>query len=371
MKSGNISAGQVIILLFVSRCFNIFNFVPVFAQQSESGAILLGNILAVGIQLLIMIPSLILFGRFENQNVITVAYNKWRPLGWIFAILYFTIILLQAAGSLIGFEYFMTNAVYTNASILAIVLSMSVVSFWCARNGLEGIARSSIIFFVFLLASTLFITAASIEKIDLLNIHPILNDPVGSVIQVALTNTSRNPELFLLPLIYPKIKGSIKKCSIWYILAAFIMLEGLDFLLLSILGDYGFTQTFPYYTLASIADTALLQRLDSLHMMVWVFTAFIHTALLIVIGNYCIRMVLPQKAHKFTLPVMFLVCTTIATVFGYHMDILYRTNTSSSVVILFLVAVPPLLMLLITKRKKKEAQHAKSQESFTVVSDAE
>ena len=371
MKTGNVGAGQVVILLFVSRCFNILNYVPVFAKQSEGGAILLGNLLAVLIQAAILIPSLLLFGRFENQNVVTVAYNKWKPLGWIFAILYFAIILLQAAGSLVGFEYFMTNAVYTDASILAIVLSMSAVCFWCARNGLEGIARSSVIIFVFLLASCLFISAASIDKVNLLNIHPILNDPADSVIQAALVNTSRNPELFLLPLIYPKIKGSVKKCGIGYILAAFAVLEGLDFLLLSVLGDYGFTQTFPYYTLASIADTTLFQRLDSLHMVVWVFTSFIHTALLIVVGNYCIRMVLPQRAHKFTLPAMFVFCTVAAVAFGYHIETLYEVNTSSSVAIVFFTAVPPLILLCITKRKRKEAQHAKGQESFTVVADTE
>lgn len=371
MKAGNISTGQVVILLVVSRCFTILNYAPAFETQHEPSAVLLGNILGFLIQLFAIIPALVLFHRFPNQNIITAAYNRWKPLGWIFAILYCLMCLVQLTGSIIGFQYFMTNAVYPNASILFIVLSMTIACFFCARWGLEGIARASGIIFVFLLASLAFISIASFDKISLLNIHPILNDPVGSVLQAAQESISKNIEVYLLILIFPKLKGSVKKCSYLYLAAGFILLETLDFVLFTILGEFANTQTFPFYTLASIAETNILQRLDSLHMMIWVFTTFARITLLAVIANYCIRMVLPQKAHKFTLPVMLILCSAAAIAISYFMEIFSSVNAQTSIFTLLLTTGFPLLMLCITKRTKKERKTDAKKERFSAASDPE
>lgn len=344
------------ILLFVSRCFNIMNYVPAFSQKLENSAVLLGNLLALFIQLLLLLPALALYRRFDGQNVVTVAYNRAKPLGWAVAFLYFAVTLAQLAGTLVGFEYFMTDAVYPNASVVFIIVTMSLACFLCGRHGLEGITRASAIVFVFLLLSAGFICAVSLRSIDPCNFHPMLGDPVPSVLRAAFESIGKASELFLLILLYPKVKGSQGKCSLGFVAASFLMLEVTALIVQGVLGEYADTQTFPYYTLASVSDTRLLQRLDSLHMMNWVFSAFIRCTLLVIIGNYCVQMILPQRTHKFILPAMFLLTTGAAVAVGYSTEILGGLNATSAygAGVLLLTAGLPLLLLLLTKRKRKE-----------------
>lgn len=370
MKAGKIGAGQVIILLLVSRCFSILNYAPVFEKHYESTAVLYGNLLGALIQLLIILPPLILFSRFPGQNAISVAYDRWKPLGWLFVFLYGLESLAQLAGGVVGFQYFMTNAVYPNSSIYFIVISMMLCCFVCARWGLEGIARASTILFLFLLASVTFISIAGFSRVSLLNLHPILESPLSSIWQAALHSVTRNSELYLLILIYPQIRGSVRTCSFGYIAASFVLLEFLNFILFSVLGSYANTQTFPFYTLASIAETQILQRLDSLHMMAWVFTAFVRTTLFAILSNYCFRSVLPQRTHKWILPISFILCTTAAIWVGGSMELLKQINTTSAIAVILMTGGLPLLLLCITKRKKKEGNKRAKEKHFTVVPDS-
>lgn len=381
MKQGNIGAGQAVILLLVSRCYNMLNYIPAFDEKTDGMAILYGNLLAAVIQLLLLVPALLLYRKMEGQNVITAAYNVWKPLGWVFAFCYFLSSLAQLAGTFMGFEYFMVNAVYPNASAVFIIVTLSLTCFWCGRGGFEGIARAGAIVFVFLLLSLGFISAVSVASMDLYNFHPILSDPAAAIFRAALSNISKSSELYLLILMYPKIKGSVGKSSLGLIASAFLLLEITGLVLQGVLGEFALTQTFPYYTLASITDTSILQRLDSLHMMLWVFCAFIRCTLLVILSNYCIRMILPQKAHRFVLPVMFVISTGAAVLLAYSTEYLKALNTANSMggVVALLTAGFPLLMLLIPRRRKRPHNNSEgrnpsrrdTEEDFTVVPDTD
>lgn len=356
---GNIGAGQAVILLFVSRCFNILNYVPAFTDQLENSALLYGNILGFAIQLIFIIPPLLLIRRYEGQNVITVAYNRNPVLGKVYAFLYFYLLFTQMMGTLLGFEYFMTNAVYPNSSIYFIVITMAAACFFCARYGIESISRASVAVFIFLILSSLTIFILSLKMANPLNLKPILYNPASSIIQAALYNISRSTEIVFLILLYPKIKGNLKFCSFGLIISSFLILECTVYIIVAVLGDFANTQTYPYYTLASITDTDLFQRLDSLHMMVWVFSAFIRTTLLVYLSNYTIQMVLPRKWHKITLPILFAGGCGLAIWIGQHEDKIKSLSTDTGIVMFILLFLLPLILLLFSKRKGKSKHEEK------------
>ena len=65
------------------------------------------------------------------------------------------------------------------------------------------------------------------------------------------------------------------------------------------LGDYAKSQRFPFYTVTKIAEVSIFQRLDSLHVALWVFMALVRLSLFLeVAGKSLARMLPQQKASK-------------------------------------------------------------------------
>lgn len=357
MPDEKISGPQAVILLFLSATFNILNYIPAFNGHVDGMSFLIGMGIAAAVEFLALIPALLLSRRCEGENVVTAAYSKWRPLGVFFAVIYALQTLLQLIGSLIGFEYFLANAVYPNSSAAFIILTMCAACFFAERMGIEGLARAASIIFVFFLLSTLLISFGTIGNANINNLRPTLEQPVALAVQSGLNFVSKTAELYLFLLLFPKIKGNKVKSGIGMVLLIFLFSALTSFLVVAVLGDFGQTQTFPYYSLASISDISVLQRLDALHMTIWVFVAFLRITLLANVSNYCLQMVLPLKAQKYSLPALFLISAIVATVGGYFPEILPNINISSSVITLTLTAGFPLLLLCFTKRRKKEARH--------------
>jgi hypothetical protein len=355
LTKGKIGSGQLLLLLFASRCFNLLDYIPAFNQPEEYTAVLLGNLTGLVLQALLLIPPLLLYRRFQGENLILAAGNRWRPLGWCFGLLYLAAIVSQLAGTLIGFEYFMTSTIYPGASGAFFILTMAPACFWCGRNGLEGTARAGAIVSVFLLLSLGTIFLISLRSWDVRNLHPLLGDPLPAVWQGTLQSLSKFPELYLLILLYPQVRGSTVKCSYGLIAAAFLLFEAAGLLLTGVLGEYAMSQTFPYYTLAAVVDTELIQRLDSLYMLNWVLSAFIRCTLLVIVGKECARDFLPARAHPLVLPVLLALSCLLALLgcrFLEQLGELSRSSSNGLITALFCGGLP-LLLLLITGRRKK------------------
>ena len=359
MPTEKISGTQAVLLLFMVRAFNTLNYIPSFNDRTDGMSLLLGSLIGTVIELLALIPALLLDRRIHGQNLISAAYAQKRILGIVFAVIYAMIAFFQLTGGIVAFEYFMTNAIYPNSSMIFIILTMCIACFFAARMGLEGLARAGGIIFVFFLISTALIISGTVGSVDLTNLHPALQSPVASAVRAGFASVSRAAEMYLLILLFPKIKGNRVKCSIGLVLMTLVFNAVTAFLAITVLGEFGNTQTYPYYTLASISDLSIFQRLDALHMTIWVFVAFLRITLFILIANYCLQMVLPQRSHKYCMPALFVISAATALIVGYSPNLLRDLNSTSSVIVLTLTTGLPLVMLLFVKRKKKEDSHEK------------
>lgn len=355
-----ISAAQAILLLFVSRVFNIFNYIPIFSGNVEPSATLIGNIIALLINLAIVIPVSIMFKRNGNKDILSIAYNKHKVIGIIVCSIYFLFNFIILIGTIFGFEFFMTNAVYPNASVFFIIITICMACFFCAKHGIEGIARTSTIVFVLLILGIIFITFASFKSINLLNIKPIISDVPTTLYKAVSSIVSKGSELIILILIFPKINGSFKKCSVWLIVSSAIILELISFLVASVLGEFAYTQMFPYFTLASVVETSIFQRLDSVHMVLWVFISFVKITLGVYVSNYCLQAMLPKSKHKYTLFPLFIVVTSLAILVGFHPEIFTETKSTFPTFILIGVVIIPLLLCIKKHRKGKKKNEEKT-----------
>lgn len=366
MKDSKISVGQIVILLFLSRTFNVLNYVPAFNVKVEGTAMLYGTFIAAVMSGIILLPSLILYKKFNGENIVDVAYGRYKPLGYIVSLILFLMSLLSLVSTIVGFEYFMTNAVYENVTIALIVISMCLACFFGAINGIEGLSRASSIIFIFFLICSLFIGFGAIPVIDLINIKPILNGAVSSSFSYAFNLISQSPELYLFILLLPRINGNVNKAAFWFITLTFAYIAITNFLIIGVFSDYFEIQTFPYYTLASIVEISIFQRLDAIHMMIWVFVSFIRITLFVIITNINLQNILPSKLKIISMFVIFNIAVAASLIIGYRLGSLKQINKSVPILIIAVAFFIPLILLLITKRKERKSDDI--QKDFNTVS---
>lgn len=366
MNNLKISGGQAVLLLFLSRAFNVLNYVPLFNKSIEGTAMLYGTLIAFLLSLVLFVPPILLFKRFNGENIIDLLFKKCRPLGYVFSFVIFACTLLSLIGTVGGFEFFMTNAVYLDALIGVISVTMVISCLISSFQGLEGIARAAVIVFAFFLVGTVFIFIAAVPSIELLNIRPVISEPVKSAFSYAFGLISKSHEFILLILLFPNIKGSVAKASVKFLTLSFGFIALANFLIISVLGDFFKSQTFPYYSLTSVIEVSVLQRLDSIHMTLWVFVSFIRITLFIIFSDIYLKNIIPKKLAKFSMPFIFTTALSVAILALNKPSIADEISPQFPIIITVFLFVLPIILLVFC-RNKGGAEGEKIKENETVI----
>lgn len=367
MENQKISCSQAVILFSLSRVFNVLNFVPFFGESVAPMAMLYGTIFSFIEQAIVVIPFFFLYRRCAGQSMLTLAFNKSRVFGIITTLFFLLFFLVVTIGGVAGFDFFMLNAIYPDATVPTIAITICAVCFFCARNGIQGLARSSVILFVFFALGLICITIVSAKSIKPLNFHAILDNPIKQIFFHTFDTTSKGTELAALLLLMPSIRliskpkdkgatiasSTAPKAVYGFLGLSFLLTFLINFLIVGILGEFGATQTFPYFTITSVVELKIFQRLDSIHMISWVFISFVHITLFAGTCIELLKSLLPKPARKFSSPALFIITTTVAIFFGYRSDILQRINDQSTILLLLAVFVLPIILLFTTRRKGK------------------
>lgn len=353
MRKLQISTAQTIFLLFVCRMFTVVTFSPIYLRQSESNAILLGDLIAAAVTFVLLIPLFCYF-RGNQRDFLLDSMRVSNVFGKIVVVYFFLVILLTLIATVSHLEYFITNAVFPNASSAVILVTFLLACMYGAWMGLEGVARSAGIVFVFFVLSIGVILCTAWSKLDWIHIKPLVDEPVRSVMNVVLCNVSNNMEFVVLMMLLPHSKGSFAKISIWYLVLTSVFTLLIKGMTILILGDYTMKQIFPFYTLASIAETKVIPRLDSLHMALWILVSFIRTSLYLIAAQNLLQKLLPKKMKKTALWMIALAVFLVNLFLAYSIDgvsIVYRCMETAIPLLVAIVLLP--LILLLFRRWKR------------------
>lgn len=343
-----ISNWQILSLLLVSRAFNALNYVPMFSDIKDMSVLLVGNIIALAVQLILIIPAIIMFNKHKSMDILSVSIEWCKPFGICISILFLLFILLNIVGTIVGLEFYLANAVYPDASSVMIVLTLCIACFVVSQSGIEGIARASTIVFVVLVIGITFIGVSSIESIDMLNVRPI-SDNTNNLYKATTHIITKNSEIWLLLLLNTTLKAGFKKVSIWFLIISSCFIEIVNFLVISVLGPFAYNQVFPYFTLASIAETSVIQRFDSIHMIIWVCVSFIKITFYAIVAGRVLNLILPKKAKKLSLLSLYIFTASISIFLSAHPEWLSEATPSFPFIMLITTVLIPIILCF--KRK--------------------
>ncbi|MEG0894529.1 MAG: GerAB/ArcD/ProY family transporter [Oscillospiraceae bacterium] len=343
-----ITSIQLFMLLFVSRIFNTMNYMPIFSDLKDIPAFMVGAFISIFVFIIMLIPAYFYFKKFDN-NILSSALIINKPLGIIFSCFFAFEFFSSIVGTVWGLEYFLQNAVFPKASVFFLVLLICLFTFYSVKYGFEALCRSSTIIFVLLIIGILIIVLCSIPNVNLTNIKPISSSIINQIpYQISLTY-----ELPLFIFFFSSVKkekNAFINSSLLFIIISSITMIIINFIIMGVLGNYSYVQTFPYYTIASISKVSILQRLDAIHILLWVFMCFTRICLFIFATKKSLDIAFPKL--KFKTIAIFILTVILSTILCYHPEIIKKITAHSGISVTVMATIVPLFILV--RRKKLE-----------------
>lgn len=348
-----ISASQAVMLLVLSRMFRAVTYTPMFENISQASAILYADIISFFVTFIIILPLFILL-RKGSSDILLESMNVNQTFGRIVMGYYFLLIMLVLINTTSFFEAFISNAIFPNISSVTVIVSFLLVCLYGAKMGFEAISRASTILFVVFVVSLCFIVGFSFDKMQLINLKPLINGSEQGMIRLIMNNVSHNMEFVLLAVFLPKVKGSFAKVTLWYMAISLIFVAIIGGITILILGDFTLNQVYPFFSIASIMQGNTIQRTDAIHMALWVLISYVRVTLCLILANEIITKMTSKKIKTNVL----LIIATITGIVSYIITLDYDRikwipKIVNTLIPIFIAMFVIPIILLICRRKKK------------------
>ena len=163
-------------------------------------------------------------------------------------------------------------------------------------------------------------------------------------INLTLGNVETAALLFLIPAVNQNKRSVFWKWS----LLSVVTLAAIFLFTAAALGDYAKSQRFPFYTVTKIAEVSIFQRLDSLHVALWVFIMLVRLALFLEVSGKSLARMMPKKASKYAVAVCAALAAVLSGILTEKPDVLEALGNffAGGVPVLLLTVLLPLLLLL-------------------------
>lgn len=277
MEQRKISIVQLVILLFLCRSFNqlsadILNVTGHYGMEH-----LLAIPLALAIQAALAVPAFLLI-RKSGRGLTGAAFLTLGKGGIVFALFSCTYLLLAAGITVYNLAAFLANAIYPRSSAVFFIITLVVAGMYAAHLGLEGISRSSVILFgLFLLSLTLTFLGVA-DRVNMLNLRPLMEGSGSTILEGAWRICARSSTVYLFVLLSARASGKKAKGFGWYLAAVGLMMELVGFFVSTVLGELAVSEAYPFFMLTTVAQISIFQRMDALHVAIWVMVSFLRVA---------------------------------------------------------------------------------------------
>ncbi len=348
-----ISYGQLIMLLFVSRIFKMMTYNPL--EYVSAQKLMTELVLSTLIQAFIILPLIFIYKKYPGEDVVSLAKKKNITIGNIIGAVYAIYFVLVALKSVKYFAIFMSQMfpVIRYSTVVAIILT--IVGGYGALLGIESIGRSATIVFVFFCLMFVAIIATTNGNIDLFNITYAPKNQEISMWTFIIKGIGFNVEFASVAILLPAIKNRLPSGMYIYLGMKLIIIEILVFLSVCVLGAYSELSVFPFFKIGAYSKTQFFERFDALYMFVWALCAVASVAFFIYLVTASIKTIsIKAKPNIVTLIIM-AVTIVVSVIFKMEKSItdVWFQKYMDTALVLVLVFVIPLIVLLVSSPRKQ------------------
>ncbi|MEG0456746.1 MAG: GerAB/ArcD/ProY family transporter [Oscillospiraceae bacterium] len=354
-----ISGFQLFQILFVSRIFSLLSYNTLTKDESSPIIVFISIIISLILDFIIITPILFLQKNNKGANIIDSALEISPILGKIIASFYFIFSIFICAITVSKFEFFLTSSVYVEASHILIVIMFIIVSVYAVYLGIEALSRFTFFVFLGFIITFLFIIIANIQNFDLTNIfYKNFDNSTNKIFNTVFSLSFKNTEYFLLLLCAGEVRGKVRKSVISWLVISTIVFEIISFAILASLGKTADIELFPFYLLSGTAEISVFQRLDALHIAIWILIAFVKTSIFIFYSCRALKYLIPLKLYGWALPFTGIIITIISGIIS--LNLIYLENFTNFVFniisYLIFIFVIPIFIIILKRIKIKKSE---------------
>ncbi|MGE5543521.1 MAG: GerAB/ArcD/ProY family transporter [Bacillota bacterium] len=364
MDNGKISQRQLAYLFFTVLIATVVFYNPQIVVGTVGRDAWITALLGSVWGLLVMVVIVALGRRFPDKTM-TGYFPQiiGKPLGTVLSLLYTVWFLFVGAGLASEFALFMNTTIMPDTPGVVFIVTFMAVAFYAVSRGLEVFVRVNELLVWAIVASMIIVVALPWEFMDLRRLLPIGETSVGNLIATSLIAGTWRGEVFLAGMFLPALvtmKNTTRNLAITVVLIGFFLMavqvSTVAVFGSQIVGDI----ELPAFSLARLISTArVLDRLEALVVVIWVFATFIKICAFLYCANRAVADTMGFQEHRFLLLPITLLFTAMAysQIVNPAQLVDFLTITWPGYGLLSFELVIPLVLLLIAslrgKREKK------------------
>ncbi len=280
-RKGKISAFQFFVMLFLSRMLTTVTYISSYTKDVRLADMLVQPVFRITIGIAVMVPVYLLYKKHRDKNVLDLVRERNTKLSKVIAVIYVITFFYFTVTTIARLDLFAGTVVFPETDVDYMLIFVIIFCCYGAFLGFEALGRSSVLSAVLVIPAIIFILAALVSKVDLLNFTPVFYNGVMPVVKTAVDSVGQTVEYAVIAIALPRVKGKVKSGFFLWLIAQTLIMAVLFFFAMTVMGNYAGTQLFPFHTLASLAEFAMFDRLDAIFTGVWIMCAFIKAGLLI------------------------------------------------------------------------------------------
>lgn len=349
-------AGQLFFLIFLSRIVLTLTYSISSGGHTVNNADWLAAIFMPLVLLVIAIPSGLFLSVSNNQDICSFSYTLHPFVGKTVSVLYSALFFILAYTPVARFSFFVTSAMQPEQGNWFFPILIFLPVCFAAVKGVQAIVRTGAVFAVVSMVAIGVIVLALLPRFDRFNIYSPLYDGWGEVGHSLTLMLSNSLELSMILMLAPMVRGSIKKAYLCYAVLAPVVLFGVLFTVVAVLGDYANLQLFPFYSVAGIARIGELTNLSALEASVWIVGVYVKSSMYLYLSHRCLCRIVPDRYRTIALCVLSAAGVVVAALSSETVKkAQLNFSVSGTLVIgcIFLIVIP-LVLALAGKVKKKD-----------------
>ena len=352
-----ISVSQLFVMLFISRVIVNLTYSIYVVDINNMWEHFSSSIIAFVLTIVMTLPVYFLYKTTNNSSVLDTSYNVFSKIGALIVIIYAIYFLWVLCYTISLFDIFVTDLMNPNISSISLSIAVVVASVYGAIKGIEAIGRTSTIIFFAILIVFIFLAVALFPQVNSNNLQPLFYGGAKTTLQGVVFMLGRNSCIPVMAVLISMTKGEKKKIkrgiffwsfSIYGFSTLFI------YLTVGVLGKYYLsTQAFPIYTVASVAQVGIFQRLDAVFLGAWTAGIFIKTSLFIYLVSICVKKIWGEKASKISILIVgaiVLFCSYAVSLSTDAMSILFNNNVLMILTFITALLIPVILLIKINRK---------------------
>lgn len=294
-----ISYRQLAVLLALSRIFSEgadLRAVETGYSMQRFTVILVSNV----ILFLLYLPLIFLANKRPSESVISVVTEKSRVLGWLCGIFILLSLLAAAVSAICSTSLYCISTVFDKAPMYLFVILPLGVCGVAAWKGIQGSARSSVLFGAVFAVFLIFIMISVWERFDWEWLYPAFLEEPELFFGQVLRHLGRNSELLAFAVLMEYADKKAAYSVYWYV-PSVMLLQGLKLLLQTIvLGPVLNSTTFPMFTISALSDIVLFQRLDGINVVVWLLTCIVKVTVALLCARAVFTRLVGERTGKWS-----------------------------------------------------------------------